>query len=43
VLYISGFVEDEMVRWEVESASAGFLQKPFHPEILLEKVRGSLV
>ena len=39
VLYISGFVEDEMVRWELESASAAFLQKPFLPEILLKKVR----
>jgi two-component system cell cycle sensor histidine kinase/response regulator CckA len=38
VLYISGFVEDEMVRWEVESAVAGFLQKPFTPEKLLSKV-----
>lgn len=41
VLYISGFVEDEMVKWELESASAQFLQKPFKPEALLEKVRGS--
>lgn len=39
VLYISGYVEDEMVRWEVESAVAGFLQKPFHPQVLLDKVR----
>lgn len=39
VLYISGFVEDEMVRWEVENAVAGFLQKPFRPNGLLEKVR----
>ena len=39
VLYISGFVEDEMVRWEVESASADFLQKPFRPQFLLDKVR----
>ncbi|HKP95514.1 MAG TPA: response regulator [Fibrobacteria bacterium] len=42
VLYISGFVEDEMVRWEVENAVAGFLQKPFHPQILLEKIRSHL-
>jgi two-component system cell cycle sensor histidine kinase/response regulator CckA len=39
VLYISGYVEDEMVRWEVESRVAGFLQKPFSPQVLLEKVR----
>lgn len=42
VLYISGFVEDEMVRWEVESGVAGFLQKPFRPQELLEKVRAAL-
>ena len=39
VLYISGFVEDEMVRWEVENVVAGFLQKPFRPNALLEKIR----
>jgi len=42
VIYISGFVEDEMVRWEVESAVAGFLQKPFEPKTLLDKVRAHL-
>jgi two-component system, cell cycle sensor histidine kinase and response regulator CckA len=42
VLYISGYVEDEMVRWEVESAVAGFLQKPFNPQTLLEKIRTHL-
>ena len=42
VLYISGFVEDEMVRWEVENAVAGFLQKPFRTQGLLEKIRTSL-
>jgi two-component system cell cycle sensor histidine kinase/response regulator CckA len=42
VLYISGYVEDEMVRWEVESAVAGFLQKPFHPQTLLDKIRAHL-
>jgi two-component system cell cycle sensor histidine kinase/response regulator CckA len=39
VLYISGFVEDEMVRWEVESKVAGFLPKPFQAQALLAKVR----
>lgn len=43
VLYISGFVEDEMVRWEVESGVAAFLQKPFRPQELLEKIRSALV
>jgi FixJ family two-component response regulator len=42
VLYISGYVEDEMVRWEVENSVAGFLQKPFTPQVLLEKVRAQL-
>jgi two-component system cell cycle sensor histidine kinase/response regulator CckA len=42
VLYISGFVEDEMVRWEVESGVAAFLQKPFRQQELLEKVRSTL-
>ena len=39
VLYISGFVEDEMVKWEVENGVATFLQKPFRQQELLEKVR----
>jgi two-component system cell cycle sensor histidine kinase/response regulator CckA len=42
VLYISGYVEDEMVRWEVESSVAGFLQKPFDPRVLLERVSAQL-
>jgi DNA-binding NtrC family response regulator len=42
VLYISGFVEDEMVRWEVENKVAVFLQKPFRPHDLLEKIRTAL-
>jgi two-component system, cell cycle sensor histidine kinase and response regulator CckA len=39
VLYISGYVEDEMVRWEVENAVAEFLQKPFTSQTLLDKVK----
>ncbi len=42
VLYISGFVQDEMVRWEVENAVAGVLQKPFTSQALLEKIRNML-
>jgi DNA-binding NtrC family response regulator len=38
VLYISGHVEDEMVKWEVESQVAGFLQKPFDAKTILEKI-----
>ncbi len=42
VLYISGYVEDEMVRWETETGAAGFMQKPFTPEALLSKVQAML-
>ena len=42
VLYISGFVEDEMVRYEVETGTAGFLPKPFRSEPFLELVRRML-
>lgn len=42
VLYISGYVEDEMVRWEVENGVAAFLQKPFLPSLLVERVRAIL-
>jgi DNA-binding NtrC family response regulator len=42
VLYISGFVEDEMVRWEVENSVAGFLPKPFQTKSLIDKVRDML-
>jgi FixJ family two-component response regulator len=42
VLYISGYVEDEMVRWEVENAVAGFLQKPFTRQVLLDAVRSRI-
>jgi DNA-binding NtrC family response regulator len=39
VLYISGYHEDEMVRWEVENGVASFLQKPFLPQTLLDRVK----
>jgi CheY-like chemotaxis protein len=39
VLYISGYVEDEMVRWEVENGVAVFLQKPFLPSDLVARVK----
>lgn len=42
VLYISGHVEDEMVRWEVENGLADFLQKPFLPSDLVARVAGIL-
>ena len=42
VLYISGFVEDEMVRWEVENRVAAFLLKPFRSQDMLEKIRTAL-
>jgi two-component system, cell cycle sensor histidine kinase and response regulator CckA len=42
VLYISGYVEDEMVRWEVESGVATFLQKPFLPSEIVSRVKSVL-
>jgi CheY-like chemotaxis protein len=39
ILYISGHTNDEVVRREILSARAVFLQKPFRPETLLSKVR----
>lgn len=43
VLYISGFVDDDVVVDEIEHGLANFLPKPFTPDILLESVRMALV
>jgi two-component system cell cycle sensor histidine kinase/response regulator CckA len=42
VLFISGFVDDSILREEMERRGAGFLPKPFTAEQLTRKVRESL-
>lgn len=39
VLYMSGYTDDAIVRKGVESAADAFLQKPFTPASLMQKVR----
>jgi PAS domain S-box-containing protein len=42
VLYVSGFSEDPGIQREIEGAGLAFLQKPFTPEALAQKVRAVL-
>ncbi|NLF38051.1 response regulator [bacterium] len=39
IIYMSGYTDDEVLRDAVLSFRAMFLQKPFRPQVLLEKVR----
>lgn len=42
VVYVSGFVEHNVLQDEIESSRAGFLAKPFSPVSLLNSVRVAL-
>ncbi|MBA4019801.1 MAG: hypothetical protein C0483_21760 [Pirellula sp.] len=39
VLFMSGYTEDDIVRRGIKDSRSAFLQKPFSPETLAEKVR----
>jgi PAS domain S-box-containing protein len=43
VLYMSGHIDDLVVRHGVQHASNGFIQKPFPPEVLLRRVGEALL
>jgi two-component system cell cycle sensor histidine kinase/response regulator CckA len=42
VLYVSGYTDDALVRGGLEHVTRSFLQKPFAPDVLAEKVRAVL-
>jgi two-component system, cell cycle sensor histidine kinase and response regulator CckA len=42
VLFISGYTDQEAAQWGKLNQPVQFLQKPFHPDALLGKVRGIL-
>jgi hypothetical protein len=42
VLFISGYTNDEVVRRGVTRSDSAFIQKPFTPQELMQKVRGLL-
>lgn len=42
VLYVSGHTDNKLIRKDIAEAKAGFLQKPFTYESLIEKVRSIL-
>jgi DNA-binding NtrC family response regulator len=39
VLFISGYTDQEAAQWGKLSQPVQFLQKPFHPDAFLAKVR----
>jgi DNA-binding NtrC family response regulator len=42
VLFISGYTDQETAQWGKLNQPLEFLQKPFHPDALLGKVRAIL-
>ena len=42
VLFVSGYTDDEVMRRGVLAGETAFLQKPFAPEQLLQKIRDVL-
>ena len=42
VLYISGYSDEAVTRHGLVGPGRAFLSKPFHPEVLLRRVRESL-
>lgn len=42
ILFITGYVEGEIVQRSMNELGAQFLDKPFQPSALLERVRGSI-
>ena len=39
VLFVSGYMDDAIIRHGLMMASTAFLQKPFSPDVLAQKVR----
>ena len=39
VLFMSGYTDDEILRHAVEGAEVEYLQKPFTPKVLAQKIR----
>jgi two-component system, cell cycle sensor histidine kinase and response regulator CckA len=42
VLFITGYTDQEAAQWSKLNQPVQFLQKPFHPDAFLTKVRGIL-
>jgi two-component SAPR family response regulator len=42
VLFTSGYTENSKIKYELINTSANFIQKPFTPESLANKVREKL-
>ncbi len=42
VLFLSGYTDDEVLKYGIEQSAVAFLQKPYTPEMLAQKIRGIL-